>query len=624
MKKLAAFLKRLKEDRIDVLFLVILCLFFGWTYLNWRIFYTIDLNLRMKDIIWAVLLIIGEIYTFMIFTSFSFISLKHYRRSDINPDKIKDFKYFPSVDVLICTLNESEDILRDTIIGCVNIKYPNKKVYLLDDGNRPEIKKLAEKHGCNYIAREKNIGYKAGNVNNALKYTNGEFIALFDADHIPVSTFLMELMDYFKDDSVAIVQTPQHFFNPDPFQKNLSIDKYVRNEQDFFFRIIEPGLSFYNATIVAGTKLLIRRKYMDQVGGMPEDSITEDINLGIRFQSLGYKVLFHNKPLAAGLAPETFKDYVNQRLRWAKGNLQVYFGKDSGKYFRKLQPTQILLYCGGLLYYFLGVPRIIFLISPILFLLFDIVPVIAVLYQLIIFQFSYFIFKILLFYKISKKYRNVFVTDIYETAIAFFLAGTVFKTLLNPLKFYKHEFVVTNKGVNFEETTSDIKLVIPQIIILILAILAFVKAGINLNNPLLSKESVLINIFWNIYNTIILCFAIKVAVERPELRKHIRIPVKLTTKIQNSNIEVPIRIVNLSKGGALLFSDKEIDNLDLFNAEKKSIIIFQDDQQVEVKFIDKFQDINGVYYRVSFNPGYAVEWHNDLIKIMYTDSLQWG
>ncbi len=139
-------------------------------------------------------------------------------------------------------IHENENILRDTIIGCKNIRYKkaNKKIYLLDDGNRSNIKQLAKDFGINYIARDNNIGFKAGNINNAIKKTDSEFIVIFDADHIPVSTFLIELIDNFKDEKIALVQTPQYFLNPDPFQKNLNLTKQLTNEQDLFFRLYNP------------------------------------------------------------------------------------------------------------------------------------------------------------------------------------------------------------------------------------------------------------------------------------------------------------------------------------------------------------------------------------------------
>lgn len=97
--------------------------------------------------------------------------------------------FTPSVDILIPTYNEPVFILRRTVIGCQAIEYPNKKVYLLDDTRRPEMRELAQELGCEYITRPDNRHAKAGNLNHAIPQTNGELIVVFDADFVPTKTF---------------------------------------------------------------------------------------------------------------------------------------------------------------------------------------------------------------------------------------------------------------------------------------------------------------------------------------------------------------------------------------------------------------------------------------------------
>lgn len=75
-----------------------------------------------------------------------------------------------------------------TALGCINIKYPHK-TYILDDGNRPELAKRAAEWGCGYIARKERMHAKAGNLNNAFQLTQGEFVAIFDADFVPQTDF---------------------------------------------------------------------------------------------------------------------------------------------------------------------------------------------------------------------------------------------------------------------------------------------------------------------------------------------------------------------------------------------------------------------------------------------------
>ncbi len=90
---------------------------------------------------------------------------------------------------------------------------------MLDDGNRPVIKQLAADFGINYITRDSNEGFKAGNINNAVKHTDSELIACLMRTTYLFQHFYLSLVDYFKDRNTGIVQTPQHFMNPDPFSK---------------------------------------------------------------------------------------------------------------------------------------------------------------------------------------------------------------------------------------------------------------------------------------------------------------------------------------------------------------------------------------------------------------------
>ena len=137
----------------------------------------------------------------------------------------------PLVDVFVPSYNEDMDLLSDTLAAALGMHYPNKRVYLLDDGRRPEARALAAQLGCYYLTRDDNRGAKAGNVNAALPRTEGELIAFFDADHVPVRTFLSKTVGFFLEDpKVSLVQTPHYFYNADHFERNLHLDGAVPAE----------------------------------------------------------------------------------------------------------------------------------------------------------------------------------------------------------------------------------------------------------------------------------------------------------------------------------------------------------------------------------------------------------
>lgn len=639
-----------------LLFIIPLCL--GILYINWRAFHTINHAGGTFTVVWAYILLAAELYTFMIFTNFSLALIRKddekklsYQNDSLCPEEkvlseqelkalAKD--YSPSVDLFICTLNESLDILTDTALGALNIDYENKKVYLLDDGRRPEVKDLAEKLGCNYITRNNNKGFKAGNINNALKQTSGEFVVIYDADHVPVSTFLDKTVFYFVDKNVSMVQTPQHFFNPDPFQKNLSLEKTLSNEQDLFYRSIQPGLSNYNATVCCGTNFIIRRAHLEEVGGLPEDTITEDSALGMKLEGSGYKVIYVNQPLASGLAPTTFKEYLKQRSRWAKGNLQIFLSFSSIKYFFKLNLIQKYFYTNGMLYFFYAFPRMIFLFAPVLFLIFNISPVVAVVEQIIIFQVSYFVLKILITLLSTKKYRHALFTDVYEAATSVFLCKEIIELLIMPLTFgvVKPKFVVTNKDKS-DDGKIDKGILIPLAtitgIMLVAHCIGFYKlvfySPIDVYLNIINPGSIMVNIGWNIYNMGLMYYAIRTIMEKPELRRFVRVPVDIKAKITDGSSSSEVQIVNMSKGGALISVDGiYIDSLKQIINKSNLCLNFEDNTTLNVAPLRTFNSNNdNILIQLKYTDDFYVEKSNThkipminkLINMIYKESDCW-
>ena len=122
----------------------------------------------------------------------------------------------PSVDLFITTYNEEEELVRLSIRDAKAIRYPHPidlKIHVLDDGRRPTMRCVAQEEGVGYITRDNNVGFKAGNLRNAMEQTSGDFIVICDADTRPFPTILEHTLGYFRDPDVAIVQTPQWFYD---------------------------------------------------------------------------------------------------------------------------------------------------------------------------------------------------------------------------------------------------------------------------------------------------------------------------------------------------------------------------------------------------------------------------
>ena len=167
----------------------------------------------------------------------------------------------PMVDVLICTVNEEQRILEHTILGAIGMDYPNFRTWVLDDGKRPWLKALCQRLGVGYLTRPDNAHAKAGNINHALGVLAAlpeppQFVSILDADFVPTAHFLSRAMSLFHDDRVGIVQTPQHFINPDPIQTNLAIAGTWPDEQRYFFDIVMPGKDAWGTAFCCGTSSL--------------------------------------------------------------------------------------------------------------------------------------------------------------------------------------------------------------------------------------------------------------------------------------------------------------------------------------------------------------------------------
>ncbi len=228
-----------------------------------------------------------------------------------------------TVDVLIATYNEPLEILRDTVACAVDIRYPHRTL-LLDDGNRPEVATLAEEFGCVYLGRSDRSHAKAGNLNNGLRHSTAEFLVTLDADHVPSPALIDEMIGFFRDRSVGIVQANQDCYNLDSFQHEMDWrERHGWQMQELFFSVIQPAKDGYNATIYCGSPAMLRRSALDDIGGFATGTITEDLHTGLRLQKRGWRVLYFNRSVARGLAAQTFAGYAAQWRRWGVGSTQV-------------------------------------------------------------------------------------------------------------------------------------------------------------------------------------------------------------------------------------------------------------------------------------------------------------
>ena len=352
-----------------------------------------------------------------------------------------------TVAVFVPTINESVDIVRRTLMAAQRMKHAHE-VWLLDDGNRLEMHVLAEELGCRYLARTNNHHAKAGNLNNALRHTKAEFIAIFDADHAPAPSFLEETLGFFADDKVAFVQTPQDFYNLDSFQHRLDRgDSLVWSEQTLFFRVIQAGKDRLNAAFFCGSCAVIRRQALDDIGGFATGSVTEDIHTSIKLHKRGWKSVYYSKSLAFGLAPASAIPFLKQRLRWGQGAMQVW--RQEGIVFtRGLTLGQRVSYLATMLAYFEGWQRAIFFLSPVVVLTTGIMPIMALDAQFLARFIPYYLLTFWVFEEVARGYGRTLLTEQYTMMrFAVFITAT-FGFFLRKLR-----FVVTPKTMGEADAT---------------------------------------------------------------------------------------------------------------------------------------------------------------------------
>jgi cellulose synthase (UDP-forming) len=349
----------------------------------------------------------------------------------------------PSVDVYIATYNEPIEILEKTITGALCLDYPNVKVWVLDDGRRPWLKALCEGKGVGYITRPDNAHAKAGNINHALARTDGEFVAIFDADFIPQRDFLMRTIGFFSDPKVGIVQAPHTFYNHDPMQNNLGVRNALPDEQRLFFETIMPARDGWDAAFCCGSNSVTRRSALRTIGNaVPTQAITEDILLTLVLLRKGYITRYLCEPLAFGLAPEDLNGFFIQRQRWARGAIQILY-LAAGPLRGGLGLMHRLLFLPTH-WLSLGVRTIVVVLAPIVFLWTGVSPVVHVTPEAVLY---YLIPMIIALYGGMRTYTQgqyfPLAAQVSATIQSFKILPTVAATLVKP---FGHPFKVTPKG----------------------------------------------------------------------------------------------------------------------------------------------------------------------------------
>ena len=459
-------------------------------YFFWRIFFSLPYRGTILEMILGILLILFEFAGLfrLLVIMFNYISYRETPEEmevyttdrtiyDLLSEKGADHVEIPDVDVLVTTCREPVEVLEQTISACMRLQYPDPEkvhVYLLDDADNPEMEKMAAKYGAGYLTRKEHNGAKAGNLNNALRITHSDLVAVFDADMIPHPDFLIRTVPHFLEEEqgrwsvdntqMGFLQTPQAFYTEDLYQSTFGVGKTVPNEQDQFYRNLQPCRSAVNAVICCGSNTVILRRALEEVGLFTEETITEDFATGLKIQKAGYRSRAIDRTLAEGATPDSFRALIRQRERWARGTIQTL--RQCDLFSSDFSWAQRFNHLASLTCWYYPFERLYLFIAPTLYPLFRLLTVHAGYLQMLAHWVPILILSQVGMVLISGRNRNlsnVRWAFIYEFSLTPFLLIPVFKETIG---IRKSRFEVT--GASSKEKDWSRRYTIPFLCMLVL------------------------------------------------------------------------------------------------------------------------------------------------------------
>ena len=553
--------------------LMLASMFSTFRYGYWRLTTTFKFFLdpgstwSFLDGFFICLLLFAELYAFTVLFLGFFQTLWPLRRTPVSlPD---DIDQWPAVDLLIPTYNEPLSLVKYTALAAMNIDWPADRlnVCLLDDGDREEFRLFAEEACIGYMTRHNNEHAKDGNINHALAKLSAPYVVIFDCDHVPTRSFLQITMGWFlRDKKLGMLQTPHHFYSPDPFERNLDQFRTIPNEGELFNGIVQDGNDFWNATFFCGSCAVLRRSALDEIGGIAVETVTEDAHTSLRMQKNGWNTAYINIPQAAGLATERLSGHIRQRIRWARGMVQI-LRLENPLFARGLSTAQRLCYFNAMTHFLYALPRLIFLTAPLVYLIFGHVNLPG--YWLLIFAYAlpHLVLANIANSRIQGQHRHSFWNQIYETVLAPYIFLPTLFALINP-KF--GSFDVTAKGGIVTRRFFDSRIAQPFLFLsainafgILCAIPRFFQfPGAGTPSPLHfiadlydggHPGTILMNLLWACFNMVILGVATSVAWESRQRRQAVRLPMSVPADVELANGNIVRGVTSdMSSGGLMV------------------------------------------------------------------------
>ena len=575
MVLLAFWMDRSSSSYLVTLTLMLLSMYSTFRYGYWRISYVIRFfldpgtNWTALDAFFIWLLVGAETYAFVILFLGYLQTLWPLRRTPVPLPE--DPENWPAVDLLIPTYNEPLSVVKFTALAAMNIDWPADKlnVYILDDGKRDEFRRFAEEAGIGYMTRDDNKFAKAGNINRALERLDAPFVAIFDSDHVPTRSFLQVTLGWFlRDRQLGMLQTPHHFYSPDPFERNLDQFRVIPNEGELFYGVVQDGNDFWNATFFCGSCAVLRRSALDEVGGIAVETVTEDAHTSLRMQMKGWNTAYVNIPQAAGLATERLSGHVKQRIRWARGMVQI-LRTENPLFASGLSAAQRLCYFNAMSHFLYALPRLIFLTAPLIYLIFGKTNVPGYWAAILAYAFPHLVLSSLTNSRIQGQHRHSFWNEIYETVLAPYIFLPTMLALINPKL---GSFNVTAKGGVVNRSFFDVRIAQPFMVLLFMNVVGLLMAiprYLYIPLPYISllwdgthPGTIVMNVLWTCFNITILGVATAVAWESQQRRQTVRVAMSVPSDVILADGTVVQGVTaDLSSGGVRVQVDRSFTAL---------------------------------------------------------------
>ncbi|MEG0175680.1 MAG: UDP-forming cellulose synthase catalytic subunit [Aeromonas sp.] len=611
-----AFILRAVPGRYPMLMMMVLSLTVSCRYIWWRYTSTLDW-FDPVSLTCGLLLLFAETYAWVV------LLLGYWQTAwPLNrpPAPLPaDPAEWPTVDLMIPTYNEDLAIVKGTVYAAMGLDWPKEKltIWLLDDGGREAFREFAEGVGIRYVARETHEHAKAGNINNALKQASGELVAIFDCDHLPTRSFLQMTVGWFyRDPKLGVVQTPHHFFSADPFEHNLQRFRKMPNEGALFYGLVQDGNDMWDASFFCGSCAVIKRSALDEIGGIAVETVTEDAHTSLRLHRLGYTSAYIRIPLAAGLATESLSAHIGQRIRWARGMVQI-LRLDNPLFGKGLNFGQRLCYFNAMLHFLSGIPRIIFLTAPLAFLILHAYIIYAPAAAIALYMLPHIFHSALTNSRLQGKVRHSFWGEVYETVLAWYIARPTTVALFAP---HKGKFNVTAKGGMTEEVYLDLSVSRPYLVLILLS-LCGLGFGIwrILTGPADEILTLILSMIWTLYNLTILGGALAVAFESRQVRSNPRVEMVMQAAIKLANGHLyPCTVRDYSNGGVGVLLESPLPLVG-----KERIWLLLRSGQREQEFAAKVQRVFGRKLGLELEP-MAQQQSIDFIQCTFARADTWS